>query len=478
MDPKIRYSYRDVPTVGAFHDDDATIRAIMGPFGSGKSSGCVVEIPQRALAMPVCQDGIKRSRWVVVRNTYNELRDTTIKTFHQWMNPEIFGRYLETTHEFHIKAFPGCEIEVLFRALDRPDHVRKLFSLEVTGAWINEAREVPWSIIEALQGRIGRYPRQSDCGPFWHGMWLDTNPPDQDSDWYRFFEESKHPKRFARLWKQPSGLAAGAENLANLPGGRGYYENLAEGKTKEFIKVYIHGAYGFVVAGKAVYGDDYNDDIHCSPDALPVPGAPIYRGWDWGLTPACIFCQMRPDGRFVVFKELTSHRMGADRFSDEVLEETALAFPHETPEFIDIGDPAGNDPAQTDERTCFDILHAKGIAIQGGLQSPRMRLESVRKPLTTLRSGRPQFLMHPDCRMLRKGFMGGYVFRRMMTKAERYTDKPDKSIYSHIHDALQYVCTIVFGNSLMESRVPALIDPDEEDERLAAAATRNQVTGY
>ena len=35
-----------------------------------------------------------------------------------------------------------------------------------------------------------------------------------------------------------------------------------------------------------------------------------------------------------------------------------------------------------------------------------------------------------------KGFQGGYCYRRMQVSGERYDDKPDKNMYSHIHDAL------------------------------------------
>ena len=472
----IRYDYSNVPTIQAFHRSNAFIRGLMGPFRSGKSSGSIAELMYRASLMPPCRDGVKRSRWIVVRNTYGELRDTTIKSFHQWMPPSNFGRWHETNHDYFIEAVQGCHIEIMFRALDRPDHVKHLLSFEATGAWVNEAREVPWSIIDALQGRVGQYPQLAECGPYWSGLWLDTNPPDQDSDWFKFFEETKHPKEFAQLFKQPSGLSRHAENVANLNAGRTYYERLAQGKSAEFIKVYIHGEYGFVIDGKAVYAEDYSDELHLSEKAEPTRGTPVYRGWDFGLTPACVFAQLRPDGRFVVFDEMTTRRMGVDRFSDEVLEHCAETFRGDPPEFIDVGDPAGNDPAQTDERTCFQVLHSKGIEIQPGLQTIAIRLESVRKPLTTLRAGKPQLMLHPRCTMLRKGFLGGYQYRRMQTRAERYTDKPEKGIHSHPHDALQYICTVIFGAGLIAHR-GWVEDPDDAYDP-ADDRTRNEVTGY
>jgi hypothetical protein len=50
--------------------------------------------------------------------------------------------------------------------------------------------------------------------------------------------------------------------------------------------------------------------------------------------------------------------------------------------------------------------------------------------------------------MLRKGFSGRYQYRRVKVSgaAERYHDEPDKNLYSHPHDALQYVATQIFGD--------------------------------
>jgi hypothetical protein len=38
-----QYSYASVPTVKRFSQSKAFIRGLMGPFGSGKTSGCVMD---------------------------------------------------------------------------------------------------------------------------------------------------------------------------------------------------------------------------------------------------------------------------------------------------------------------------------------------------------------------------------------------------------------------------------------------------
>lgn len=471
MTKRIEYDYSYVPTVREFAASNAFIRGLVGPFGSGKSSGCVIEFIRRAQAQKPGPDGIRRSRWAAIRNTFRELDDTTIRTVFQWLPVEYFGKYYVQDHRYVVKAFEGVEFEILFRALDTPEDVKKLLSLELTGAWVNEGREVPWSIIDALTGRIGRYPARMDGGPTWQGLWIDTNPPDADSKFYKFFEDRDwlpgfqkmaaagklppgvaSPDDYAKIFHQPSGLEPNAENIPNLT--PGYYNRLALGKSPEWIKVYVEGKYGFVMDGRPVF-PEYNDGVHCRA-VEPIQGPTVYRGWDYGLTPVCTFHQILPDGRWLWFDELISQDMdpkgmGIDRFSDNVLYHCARSFPAKT-QFEDIGDPAGGQRAQTDEKTVFQIMQAKGIEISGGEQTLALRLESVRKPLNTMIGGEPRFVLHPRCKISRKGFMGGYHYKRVQRQGsgDRFRDEPDKSHpISDVMDSGQYVATRLFGDVLL-----------------------------
>lgn len=433
---EIRYSYRSAPTIRAFGDSRKFIRGLMGPFGSGKSSGCVADIVRIANEQAPGPDGVRRTRFCAVRNTYPQLNDTTVRTMLDWLPEEHFGTFNKADHIYKVTGFEGVEFEVWFRALDRPEHISNLLSAEFTAAWVNEAREVPHTIISALRGRVGRFPSMKDGGPTWSGIIMDTNPPDDDSWWYRMFEEER-PEN-AAIFKQPSGLSPEAENLPNLRAG--YYTDLCSGASEEFVKVYVRGEYGFVQEGKPVY-PEYNDNVHCSDKADYVPGLPVIRGWDFGLTPSCVFSQRHASGRWVTFDEMNGDSIGIDRFSDQVKERSA-AYGEK---FEDWGDPAGNAKSQTDEKTCFEIMRGKGIAVEASEQTLTIRLESVKKGLNTLMDGKPALMIHPRCKVLRKGYQGRYRFRRLQTSAERYTDEPEKNEYSHPHDANQYSAVKVFG---------------------------------
>lgn len=424
----------------------------MGPIGSGKSVASCVKLMDCAANQAPGESGIAKTRWIVVRNTYGELRDTTEKTFFEWFPPNQCGIFNSTTHTYQVKGKNEdtgvpFDAEFLFRALDRPDHVAKLLSLEVTGGWVNEAREVPYEIIRMLQTRIPRYPPRAEAEATWSGLLLDTNPPPVQHWLYELFEKKK--PRNAKLHKQPSGRGPNAENVRNLA--KGYYDDLMVLLSEDEVKVYVDGEYGFIRSGQPVY-PAYNDNLHCKEFEIN-PDSTLYRLWDWGLTPACVILELTPEGYLRVPYELCAKRAGADRFSDHVLKFCTTEL--RSLEFEDIGDPAGDTPSESTETSCFEIVRGKGINIIGGNQNPDTRIESVDLALRTLTDdGFPMFVLHPRCEVLRQGFMGGYQFKQLLTRDSmgdwRFGDKPDKNRYSHPHDALQYGCAEVLADLLTD----------------------------
>ena len=416
---------------------------IRGPVGSGKSAALVIKILMAAMQQkPSTQDGIRKTRFAVVRRTNPQLKTTTIKTWLQWV-PENgpHGKFIWTppyTHHLKFAAQDGTTVdcEVIFMALDRPSDIDKLLSLELTGVVFNEAREMEKNIIDVATSRVGRYPKQDEGGPTWFGILLDTNAPDSDHWWYKLFETAC-PDSYA-LFKQPSGLSENAENINNLP--KGYYINMQEGKDKEWINVYVHGMYGFVQDGKPVW-PEYKDDVHSTAEPIEIDRKkPIIIGIDFGLTPAAVFGQLSAAGRWLIFDELVTEDMGAKNFS--LLLGNHIKHNYANCEFEIYGDPAGDQRAQTDEITPFQILATNGIIAWPTYTNDLIiRLESVAATLTRMDfAGNPAFLIGPKAVMCRKALAGGYKYRRMsVTGQERYMDKPDKGRYSHVADALQYL---------------------------------------
>lgn len=457
--------YPPGPVGAAFLADDAFVCGIRGPIGSGKSVVSVMKLMRIASRQPVSPvNGKRNSRIAIIRNTYPELKTTTIKTWHAWLPPDI-GNWRDEGPPTHRIQQGDLDIEVMFVALDRPADVRKLLSLELTAAWINEAKEVPKAILDGLTGRVGRFPDAKHGGCAAPQILMDTNSPDDDHWWYTLAEHDDSTPAKAELLQsiseaerslieagilqpgqklfsfhhQPGGLTDEAENvegLASMPGGRiGYYTRASAGKNADWVKVYVDGNYGYVQEGKPVY-PEFDDQMHVRPTQYN-PRLDVYVGVDFGLTPAAVLMHRDIMGRLLIFDELATGDMGAVRFG--ALLKAKLSDYGITSAII-TGDPAGEQRAQTDENTPFLILQAANLPIKPAHTNDfTIRREAVVAPLSRLVDGKPGLQMDPRCKVLRKGMAGAYHYKRVqIIGAERYQDKPDKGLYSHVCEALQY----------------------------------------
>jgi len=442
--------YKPSVTGYKFHKSPDFVRAIMGPVGSGKSTANCAEIVLKTVGAPRCIDGVRRARWAIIRNTYGELETTTLATWNMWFADLGQTHLRMKTPIRYMASFNDgkgvIELEVYFLALDRPEDVKKLESLELTGVFINEARNIPEIVIERCQERVGRFPNTGLCPtPFWHGVILDTNPPDSESWFYKKFEVLK-PKGYF-IVKQPPGLIKqddgsyltniDAENIANLP--RDYYLNAIIGRTEEHINVQVMGNYGYFIDGRPVYSA-YNDDIHAANGVDFIPGVPVVIGWDFGLTPSAIFCQLAPGGRLLAIKELCSEDMGLEGFItnhiDPFIATTLAGYTIES-----VADPSGNRRGDTDERSCFDVLNLKGFKVEAATSNALTpRIDAVNHFLTRLIDGHAAFqVSKTGCPRLRKGFLGSYHLKRVRGTHDKFHDMPDKNEFSHTHDCQQYV---------------------------------------
>ena len=449
------------------HDDNSFVRVIMGPYGSGKSTWAASEIVKRACEIPRWHSGRRRSRWGIVRNTSGELSSTTLATWLSWFEGlgDIRKRQKPVmTYEHTFNDGHGIvELELLFIALDRPEDIRKIKSLELTGCYINELSEVPKAALAHMKGRVNRYPSKAFCHePYWSGIIADTNPPEDDHWIFKDFEEQKFDNHI--LFKQPPGLIKNeddkwvrnpnADNAEHLPDN--YYEMLAEGQSKDFVKVFCLGEYGSVGFGKNVY-PEFNPDFHAVDSLSAIQGEKLLLGWDFGLTPACVVVQLSARGQLLVLKEYVGDSMGIRTFADSVvIPSIAKDFPY-CKIGDSIGDPAGNARNEiVEEMSCIGELNSLGIPTSSARTNDiDPRLGSVRYFLNKMVDGKPGFILdRKNCPSLFKGFVKDYVYSRIAVSGEeRYKDKPNKNMSSHPMDALGYVCLEIASDRIAADKV-------------------------
>lgn len=430
---------------------------------SGKTTPCLFKILYHAKRQkPNPADGIRYTRFVVVRATNRQLFDTTLKSFFQWFPPGVAGEWQATQKTF-IFRFDDVYCEVLFRPLESASDVSNVLSLELTGAMVDEFVEIPKEIIDAVESRTGRYPSKILGGCSWKGMWGASNPGTQDSWWYDWLYEEwpeeaggtaaqEHAMNF---FEQPSGFSPEAENLANLPpyreGDNTYYRELAIGKSEAWIKQFIEVEWGYSQRGKPVY-KAFNRELHVAKQPLKFnPHLPLVIGFDAGLTPAASLMQQDSHGRVLILDELVSENMGAKRFCREKLK-PLLNRKYPNASIIVAADPATTQRAQTDEKTVAQVVSQElGVKVRPASSNTlAARLGAVDEFLTRLTEAGPALLIDPACKQTIVGFTAGYKFA--INAKGVAADSPEKNNHSHLADAIQYGAMAFVDNSAREAR--------------------------
>lgn len=529
--PNIENQISFAPTITQqeFMLSDSYVRVLGGPIGGGKSVACVHELIRWATEQRPNAQGIRKTRFLIVRNTADQLKSTTLKTVFDWIPPSWAGSWVVSDKTFYIRfGLPDgtvVETEWMAIALDTPDDVRKALSLESTGLWGNESRELHPDVVDGLLMRVNRYPSMKDGGPTRPGAIFDTNMPQLGSWW---FEKMSNPpanwsshiqpaaaltledwqvkygvgkKRWKRgpviidansdssgrieVWAERSGgkrvslvakdekndtyvIDHAADNFDNL--NLSYYPNTLEGKTGEFINVYLRCKYGQSKEGRPVF-EGFRQEFHVAKSRLvPIedPNRPLLIGMDFGLTPACTISQLDPRGRLLTFAEITSSNMGIYRFLTEKLK-PLLADRFRGLPVVVIGDPAGTQRAQTDESTVYDILAAEGFTAQPAPSNTlSRRLAAVERYLSRVVDGTPAHLIDPGCKWLIGALAGGYRYR--IKKSGDMEDKPEKNDYSHIVDGHQYTCLYVESGMAPGGRLVSTKGKRRDIRQLSMAA--------
>ncbi len=458
------------PTLQKYIEDRSFCSIITGPLGSGKSYSSVLKVFNIMCQQKPDAQGNRKTRTYVIRNTFGDLLTTIFKDFE-----DLFGDLAKVTRggssppemrfNFRLQDRTKVKSEVIFVALDRPQAIKKLRGSQLTLGYLSEVKELDKSILDMLSLRIGRYPSKLDGGPTFYGILGDTNQVDEDHYLYAMAEEEK-PEGYS-FFTQPGGLIREtrlnkhgfpewtgkwlnnpeAENLNNLPDN--YYGKGKAGKANSWIAVNLANEYGIVMEGMPIYKEQWSDHLHSTSSIQLIPDRPITIGMDFGLDPSAVIAQETPHGTLNVLEELTGQGMGIEQFVKSALKPLLNEKYHTCP-WNFVGDPAGNRRADTDENTVFKVLESHGLTTDAAnTNDPEVRWEAVRGFLTTMLSGSPAFQLHKRCKILRKGFSSGYHFRRVqVTGDKRYTDKANKNKYSHLHDALQYLCMWFNGDTV------------------------------
>jgi hypothetical protein len=448
------------PTVASFMKSEAFGRLIAGPVGSGKTTGCIFELFRRACEQAPAPDGIRYTRFAILRQTLSQLKQTVLKDITGWLQGMCTFKVSENTITLSIG---DVHSEWILIPLEDIEDQRRLLSMQLTGAWISEGIEIQVSLIDPIAGRCGRYPSAAMGGATWMGMIIDTNMPAEGSDWHKYMVDNK-PVDW-EVFIQPGGLDDDAENLnyltqtsetlklpidhpKRLAQGRLYYERLSRSNGADWVRRYVNAQFGDDPSGTAVFRESFKRSFHVVDSLTPVVGHPLLVGQDFGRDPCSIICQIDHRGRLLVLEEVIAEDIGLELHVSRAVRPVMMQERYMNKSVVMIGDPAGRAKSNLSEETSFDALKRMGFkALPAPTNDIDPRIRAVEAWLLRQADGSGAVQIDGTrCPTLVRALAGGYRFAK--TKAGLRKPKPEKlHPWSDIVDAFQYVCLIAMGDA-------------------------------
>lgn len=459
--------YTAPPTCARLMRSKAFIRLIAGPVGSGKTTALIHELLRRAIEQHKAPDGYRYTRFAICRQTLTQLKATVLKDILAWLGRLVVWKVSENTLYIN---FGDVRSEWLLIPMEEPEDQRRLLSSQLTGAWISEGIEIDVDLVQPIAGRCGRYPSAPMGGCTWSGVVIDTNMPTEGTPWHNAMA-IETPKQW-QIFIQPGGMTEEAENLewlnqtpetlklrVDVAGeleqrraqGRLYYVRQLDSGNPDWIRRYVHAQYGNDPSGMAVFRETFRPQ---TPAGLPwhvhdvvnvVPMNPLIVGQDFGRDPCAVVGQLDAMGCLLIVGEVVSHEMGLELHIQTNLrpymsQARFLGLP-----IVVVGDPSGQARSTLYEETSFDLLKRSGFAsYPAPTNDIDARLRAVESYFLQARAGSAAIkISREHCPTLIRALSGGYRFEYLKTGMAKAL--PDKNKFSHIADAMQYLCCTAHG---------------------------------
>jgi len=471
------------PVADAFMRSRAFICGIIGPVGSGKTMAAL----QKGLRVAAMQGGVRdangiiwrKARIGIIRESYPSIESTILKSWWQII-PKSEGKFslrAPYTHAFRKVLrrdedgrpcdILDCEFE--FRAIGDQSVEEACRGWEVNAVIVDEADIQPVDLVPFLTGRVGRFSDLDPSTVYDPQIILSLNMPDIENHIYQLlmtkdggdFLSDEDKAELAKVlgerplierFVQPGGREPDAENIHNLPGGRGYYVlQVAANRHKPgYVDRMVDNKPVPIMFGMAV-NSDFVHRVHVVKSGVLKWDRrhKLIVGIDQGLFAAAAICQRNSYGQLRTLGEVVNLapggknllKVGPTAFGKKLRAFLMENFPGIRPDEIRcVGDPAMF--AATDRE---DDEQDWRLACQKALGFHIFRAKSNRQGLRNEAIWRAQkeregYQIDERCSHLIKAHSGGYRY----VKAELGTGETRghldiaDTIYTHVADAEQY----------------------------------------
>ncbi|CAD7335177.1 hypothetical protein FIM10_01870 [Sphingomonadales bacterium 56] len=469
------------PIADAFMRSRAFIKIIIGPVGSGKTMAAL-QCGLRVAALQKPSPGpkgvmVRKARIGVLRESYPSLKSTTLKS---WFNvvPEGEGNFLWSapyTHHFQKitrRAADGAVLEIVdieyeFRAIGDQTVEEACRGWEINAVIVDEADLQPADLVPYLTGRVGRFSNLDPDSVVDPQIILSMNMPDVENHAYELamerslegltaedvdlLEATLAGRPLVETFIQPGGMEPDAENLHNLPNGRGYYVlQIAANRHKPgYVDRMVHNKPVALMHGMPVNAE-FRHTLHVRPTEW-IRRRKLIVGIDQGLFAAAAILQRNEYNQIRTHREVVNLdrqkkgkllKVGPTAFGKKLRAVLLEEFPGITREDVRlVGDPA---MFAADDREDNEMDWALACASAIGF-GPIRRAKSNRQALRNeaiwkAQAERDGYYIDPSCRHLIKAHSGGYRYQKQDLKTgetKGHLEIAD-TIYTHVADAEQY----------------------------------------
>jgi hypothetical protein len=316
-----------------------------GGFNNGKSFGACLKAVILLTTFP-------KYRMFIARQTFKDLKVTTMETFFKIMPKEYVARHNE--QDGFTELINGSTI--LWLHLDKVDE-STLRGLEVNSGLVDQAEEIEEKVADVLDARIGRWDNaeiplhlleayKEEHGEEWpknqltgkylapsYLMYL-VNPDTQFHFIYRYY----HPDSLER---RPDYFFVEAEWDPNL-GSAESFENALK-HDEEWVDKYVKGKWG--ISQAQIHRVRNTSYLEYDPDFLKTlrRKGNLYRVMDHGETsPTCCLWFAVYQGVFICYREyyvpnrvISEHRAGINDLSEFIDERGFTQVEHYSADYAD-----------------------------------------------------------------------------------------------------------------------------------------------
>lgn len=385
-----------------------------------------------------------------IRDTWENLRRTTLQEFFFWFPPGVFGEWHKGDKEFvWDTAKTGLKGKVIFMGVESDEDATKIASMPLAGVFIDEpsaAAGEGTGVSEFVFDTALAQLRQP--GMNWYVAKLAQNNPDESHWTYRRFWDPGTPATGEEelLPDQDPGYIGWQtkepENVANLP--PGYYDKMRRqwAHRPDLLRRFVEGKHGYQQVGRPVT-PEWSDELHLAPECRPVKGYPLQLLWDGGLNATCIITQVTPMGDwFILESHVSDGDMGVYELITDVVK-PRLITAYRGFDWIHYGDPALDSREQSKASVRASRVIKKEL---GGVFIPGVttmeRVDPLRAVLRRTRHGRGIVQVDRErAKDVWYALRGGWHYH--MTRSGEAGGIP-KNQHSHPGDAVSYGASKLF----------------------------------